>query len=383
MIMKPMIEQALAYLRTWQPFRIDALGLITLLGASELDSTIGQLFSPCAIEMLPLLAPFVVTNNGFMKPIAGVTLYNITDGILATDVSGWVARWLLNRDMSWNSATLIISACPPFRTESRIRSGRLEGRVKISKPYRLWTSRLLRVFSLGRNQVTSIAMGLASMLPVLLMPIFQEDWFGLVNAIALLMTVATRILAVRLNRKAVFLSVAEGLGTSDRGREMVKLAITLPGGRFVTVYCQRGIVKHTIMTAPRPEPWNNKLVLGISWIALSCHLVSIGMATLIDQMICIVALVASTLLYVALAQGARGKTNGGVVFRLGDGPGGMLWRLSQAHEDGRSAAYARLAMTEDEERTMCNWHLFPAKSNHIWWEKYYERSEHAQNRLRV
>jgi len=106
------------------------------------------------------------------------------------------------------------------------------------------------------------------------------------------------------------------------------------------------------------------------------------MATLIDQMICIVALVTSTLLYVFLAQGTQGNTSGGVVFRLGDGHGGMLWRLSQTHEDGRSAAYTRLAMTEDEERTMCNWHLFPAKSNHIWWEKYYKRSEHAQNRLR-
>lgn len=378
--METKIAQILAYLRTWQPFRIDALGLVTLLGATELDATIGQLFCSSSTGFFPLLAPFIISNNSFMNPVAGVTLYNITDGILATDVSGWVARWLLNRDLSWNSATLIISACPSFRTEARIRGGMLEGYLRTSNHSRAWTYGLLRAFTFTRNRATTVAVSCAAMLPILLMPAFQEDWFGLANAAALLVTIATRVLAVCLNRKAIFLSVAEGLRDSDRGREMVKLAITLPGGRFITVHCQRGVVKHTLLTAPRPEPWKYKLVLGVSWIALGCHLVSIGMATLIDQIICVVILVASTLGFVFRARETPRKIDGGVVYRLGNGYRGMLWRLSEENEDGRSAAYARLALTEDEERTMCSWHLFPIKSNHVWWERYYQKREHAYNR---
>lgn len=379
-----MIKPDLTYLATWQPVQIDALGLITLLGASELELAIGQLYYPSAIEFWPLLAPFIVSNNSFMRPVDGVTLYNITDGIVATDVSGWVARWLMNRDLSWNSTTLIISACPPYRARVRTWGGRLEGRLRASnKNSKAWTYGLLRAFNLARYRAVVIATGPAAMLPTLLMPILQEDWFGLANAIALLLTIVTRVLAVHLNRKAISRSVSAGLQDSDRGREMVKLAMTLPGGKFVTLYCQRGIVKHTILTAPRPELWKYKTVLGVSWVALGCHIVGIGMANLVDQIICVVSLIASTVGFVLLAQGVSDKSNGGATYRLGDGCGGMLWRLSKTHEDGRSAAYANLALTEDEERAMCNWHLFPAKSNLIWWERYYERREHSYSRIRL
>ena len=115
--MEPAVKQPLFHLLNWQPFRIDALGLITLLGASELDIAIGQLFFPSTTEFAPLLAPFIISNNSFTKPIPGVTLYNITDGIVATDVSGWVVRWLMSRDLGWNSATLIISVGSFFRVE--------------------------------------------------------------------------------------------------------------------------------------------------------------------------------------------------------------------------------------------------------------------------
>jgi hypothetical protein len=88
--------------------------------------------------------------------------------------------------------------------------------------------------------------------------------------------------------------------------------------------------------------------------------VYIGMASLIDQMVCVVIIIVSTITFVTIARReVQGNDNFGAVYRIGVGDGAMSWRLSTEHEDGRSAAYARLGLTEEEERTMCHWHLFP------------------------
>jgi hypothetical protein len=297
------IIEALSHQRNWQPFRIDALGLITLLGASELDSTVGQLFFPNIIEFLPLLAPFIISNNSFMRPIAGVTLYNITDGIMATDVSGWVVRWLMNQELSWSSATLIISSRSAFQMEGNIVEGECGQEIakKISK-HIMWHNAWSRLFGPSGSQVMGVIIGTAAMIPMMLMPLLQRDWLGIFNATALLLTVMTRVLAVRLNRKAVSESVSKGLGKSERGREMVKLVATLPDGKLLTIHCQRGILKHTLLSAPRPQKMKYRLVLGVGWIALSCHVVCIGMASLIDQMVCVVIMIASTIIFVAIAR---------------------------------------------------------------------------------
>jgi hypothetical protein len=100
------------------------------------------------------------------------------------------------------------------------------------------------------------------------------------------------------------------------------------------------------------------------------------MSALTNQIICVIILISSTLGFVLLAQKPWRKPSGELVYKLGDTEGGMVWRLSHGAEDGRSAAYSRLALTEDEEHAMCNWHLFPSKKNHVWWEKYYTRKEH-------
>lgn len=152
---------------------------------------------------------------------------------------------------------------------------------------------------LGRNGAMTLIMsrgvGLVALLPVSVIPILQGDWVGLANAAALQLAIITRALAVHLNREAIYHSVAQGLRASERAREMVKVAITLPKGKLVTMYCQREIVKQTISTAPRPDAWKYKTILGVSWIALGCHLVSIGMASLLDQICCVVVLVVLTI----------------------------------------------------------------------------------------
>ncbi|KAL4911357.1 hypothetical protein BDW74DRAFT_164878 [Aspergillus multicolor] len=50
-------------LRSWAPFDIDALGLLTLLGANEVDISVGRLAHSYWLEYMPLLAGGIVTGN--------------------------------------------------------------------------------------------------------------------------------------------------------------------------------------------------------------------------------------------------------------------------------------------------------------------------------
>lgn len=98
---------ALSFLYNWGPFRIDALGLVTMIGAEEVDGAIGRLIINPWTEYLPLLGSFIVAGNRFVQPVSGMTLHNITDGIRATDVSGWLSRWLNFREPNWNNTIFI------------------------------------------------------------------------------------------------------------------------------------------------------------------------------------------------------------------------------------------------------------------------------------
>jgi len=99
----------LHFLKTWAPFRIDALGLVTLLGVDELNLAIGRLACNRVTEYLLLLGGYIIANDSFAKPIPGFLVYNISDGIMATDVAGWFSRWLICQDLTWSSTTLRIS----------------------------------------------------------------------------------------------------------------------------------------------------------------------------------------------------------------------------------------------------------------------------------
>jgi hypothetical protein len=60
------------------------------------------------VDWLPMFAALVVAGNKIIEPIPGFTLYNISDGILATDLFGWFVRWLLCQDLEYFSSLVII-----------------------------------------------------------------------------------------------------------------------------------------------------------------------------------------------------------------------------------------------------------------------------------
>jgi hypothetical protein len=87
-------------LETWAPFKIDVLGIVTLLGADSLRRAVARLvFSPSA-EYLPLLAAHIIADNSIADAVPGFVLYSITDGTKATDLSAWWTRWLLSQRLT-------------------------------------------------------------------------------------------------------------------------------------------------------------------------------------------------------------------------------------------------------------------------------------------
>lgn len=318
-------------LKTWAPFRIDALGLVTILGADELNLAIGRLARNKYTEYLPLLGGYIIAQNSVVKPIPGFTVYNISDGIMATDVTGWFARWLTCQEFTWASTTLYIS-----------------GLQMNSKPVSL------------AEEVGGLVLGIITLLPILTFAVAMGDWWGFANTLSMLVSVVVRRIIIGQNRHALDRATQGAIAKSP---EMVKTFWTMPDGHTVTIKLPRGILMDCLLTTPRPpNPTLYSLTRIAAWIGFGCHVITLGMATLFCQMLSVALLLSATVL---------------VASRIGDdeyrvGTHLRIERKDSEGRDFRSAAYAKLRLTEKEETSMVAWNLFPHKSNDSWWENYEE-----------
>lgn len=64
-------------LLAWAPFKIDALGLLTLLGANKVDISLGRLAHSYWLEYMPLLAGYVFEGDQFRAKQPAFILYNV------------------------------------------------------------------------------------------------------------------------------------------------------------------------------------------------------------------------------------------------------------------------------------------------------------------
>ena len=68
--------------------QIDTVGIVTLLGANFIRKSLGKLvYLP--FEYFPLLAGQVFADNTITDPVPGFTLYIITEGTMAAELSAW------------------------------------------------------------------------------------------------------------------------------------------------------------------------------------------------------------------------------------------------------------------------------------------------------
>jgi hypothetical protein len=323
----------LAVLRIWQPFRIDALGLVTLLGSEEMSRAIGRLVHSSITEWLPLLGAYTVVNEQITQPVPGFVLYNVTDGILATDVSGWFARWLLSHPLTYTATKITL---------------RLDGAPMTA----------------GRR-VLALALGVLSTAPLLVLAAVIGDYWGVANAVATVVSVAVRRAIVGQLRGWLDRTAADM--AADPG-ESVKAFLTLPNGKAVTIYGPRRAIVECLLTEPRPSrPRLYGYLQLFGWLAFGVHVITLGMATLFSQLLCVFVLLSSTLL-AARHVGDRWYVLGSNL-RLDVDVGDSSW--------SRLPAYIRLDLSPVQEDAMVHWNLFPQRSNTFWWRRYKQGKELA------
>lgn len=328
--MIPAIEMILDYVGEWSPFRIDALGLVTLLGAEEVDSAVGRLVENPWVEYLPLLAAFVVAGNRYVQPKSGYVLYNISDGIMATDVAGWLSRWLGAQQLKWNTTT--------FTWNVRRR------------PRNVW-----------RRRIPALVIGFLFNAGLIVLSILANDWFGFANAVAMTASVYVRSYLVQQNQNALDHKASN---LEERDRELVKTLCLLSNGRAVTLLAPRGMVTGCFLTTP--QPWDNSLynaVRSVGWLAFGCHVICIGQSTLFIQLLTVALILVATIVDVN-GFGCDEHQIGRCI--------SVLRENSSIGDDTRTSAYVRLELSSEEEATMLAWALLPRPTNQRWWKNYKE-----------
>ncbi|OAL34066.1 hypothetical protein AYO20_06714 [Fonsecaea nubica] len=154
----------------WSPFHIDALGLVTLLGAEEVNAAVGRLVSSAYLEYLPLLGAYVIAGNRFTDKAAGFNLYNISQGIHTTDLAAWLTRWMLSQKFETTRNFVVWTVTPP-----------------ISR----------------KNEITiSVVISVALNGFLVAGTILSKDWYGFANAIAMIVSIIIRAYVIGQQRIA-------------------------------------------------------------------------------------------------------------------------------------------------------------------------------------
>ena len=163
----------LGWLGQWSPFRIDALGLVTMIGADEVNAAVGRLLRSRYTEYLPILGAFVIAGDHFARAVPGFTLYNIDKGITTTDLAGWFARFLRARKMKQSITTLRFTVHAKNLPRARM------------------------------DDLIAGASGVVVAVVIFVVAVLEWDWWGFANALSMLASVFVRSFLVGQNRAAL------------------------------------------------------------------------------------------------------------------------------------------------------------------------------------
>ena len=204
-------------LKGWSPFHLDALGLVTLLGAEEVSNAIGALEHSQFTEYLPVFGTYLIAANKFTRPIPGFALYNISDGVYIPILNGWFSRWLI---ANLTEQVTILD----WKVEEKERSA-------------------------VANEIVAAVIGFITNGTLISMAALQGDFYGLANAIAMALSVIVRLKMVHENRKHLNHIVADyaddKLGNRFLQRideNLVRVVITVPEDKVVAFEIPRGLI---------------------------------------------------------------------------------------------------------------------------------------------
>ncbi|KAF6236117.1 hypothetical protein HO173_005745 [Letharia columbiana] len=315
----------LKHWRSWSPFRLDALGLLTMLGADEMSREIGSLSANTLVSWMSLLGGNVVPSDAFVDPLHGYTLYNISDAIQSTSLAGWFSRWLLAQHPSQNTSLFV------------------------------WSTR-----SYPRHHGhRALAIGTIVNTCILALSLLVGDYYGLASALCMDFGIIIRAYLVAQNRDAIDRAAAD---TSIHSHDLVRTFIILANGKATTVIAPRNVVVNCFLSTPKiAHPTFYAIARAMGWFAFVGLIVTVGQAVLVVQIAIIIVTVSATVL-TAFGIGT-----------VGDGVGKSLQVARSEHPNRhgrRGEAYAMLHLNKEEEDTMIDWALFPQRRNQNWWNQY-------------
>ncbi|GIZ43057.1 hypothetical protein CKM354_000630000 [Cercospora kikuchii] len=392
--------------KQWRPFSIDALGLVTLLGAEEANKALGTLERRRYTEYLPFLAAFIIAGDRFADEQAGHSLYNITDGITTTELKGFFTRWL--------SSQRVLNATTIFRWQ-------------VSKETR----------KIGLTDLVAPLLSFVAVAPLLVSTILMGDWFGLGNACAIVCSILVRSFILWQRRRALdsvaapetVVDVQTSLQSEKLPRyrekslpstpsthsslesvrqlhressaptsdDIVKLLVTRADGKMITIYTPRQILNIFVREAKLSHPRTYHLVRYCGWAAFGVQMCILGMASLFTQIYTVVLLVFSTWAMshsfdfdVGRKKSTAVAEDGTLSEYMNTHFGNKLeveqenpWHGEGGGVDKRMHAYVRLQPTDRQEAMLKHWSMLPFEGV-PWYDNYYQaKVDYAASVARV
>lgn len=341
-------------------FQIDALGLVTLLGAEEVNGSVGHLQRRRYTEYLPLLAAFVIAGNRFTTDQPGFVIYNLTDGITSTELKGWFTRWLMSQSV--NNATTVLEW------------------KKCEK-------------HTPAKSLIAPALSFALVMPLLVCAVLIEDWYGVGNAGAIIISIFTRVYLLWQLRHARD-EVAKPPTKPGAKNDVKELCIIRSDGKMITCQAPASVLDTFTKDCEVKHKVYYKMARRLGWLALGVHMCILGMCTLFTQIYTVILLVLSTWALcsdfdfdIGRAQ-VEGRKDDEFTKKVTKMPFNGDWEViktdypkwkktstepekpSSVKWDRRQVAWARIQPTPQQEKMMTRWNLLPYKENTDWWEAY-------------
>ncbi|KAJ9609681.1 hypothetical protein H2200_006009 [Cladophialophora chaetospira] len=397
-------------LKYWAPFSLDALGIVTLLGAEEMKNSIGRLVRSTWLEYMPLLGAYMIAGDRFRDTIGNFEAYIISSGVKPQGLAPWFTHFLQYQEFEAVSSYI-------------------EAEIAREEPRR-------------RLHLSSVALSITSCGFLLALTVKMFDWWGCANAIAIIASVFVRSILVNANRTAIDDAITNLLGCYGRCEhgdydfgeldQRSRLLIGFEDGKLVTFDCPTLLLYFPspfIAKLPIRRNQTYKFVRAIGWLAFVIHVVSIGMADLVTQIYTVALLVVPSVLTAYKFGCEDSEVKVSKYLRLGrqDAPaeshcggceeinasqfaesyscmvtsrlrlvirqwplayelrqsdmsenGGWIAEAPSRYQDrtqSRQDLFAWLQLSTDEEESMDKWDLLPhireaGEANTAWWERY-------------
>jgi hypothetical protein len=420
--------------------RIDALGIVTMLGSQEINDSVGRLIQSY-FEFLPLLGAFVLASDQFRTKTPGFTLYNISRGFKTTELAPWLSRWLKAQDFH-----------------------QIHHQVE-------WT--VLETTVSKRFNIGPLALGFLLNSILITMAILSGDWWGFANVMSMLVSVIVKVLLLRQNRlgidntvekeqnmkkerntakavepkEAKKVNVTSGYGQDfDAGRgstgdldNISTLLVIMDDSKAITMKAPDYLIVPVFASTSKiPNPRWYTTMRWIGWAAFAVQVVSLGMSTFLVQACTVVLLLVSSVLTIfkcgcadstiwkTLASTWRHKgldveydpihnmtctigsrlqakcsrfcismpyLNGSTSAQAEKATGTGVVIEKPAYDIGldkqepphkttrRQDLYVWLQLSEHQEQSMQKWDMFPhAATSKDWWKEYSEKREKYQEK---